>query len=82
MKRPAIPIFGWSAPKLADAYSLAQLDALRLEIENDPANANPRHAAGRDIYLYTPAARRKLTALSWAVSYKLADERRSSGGDA
>lgn len=70
MARPRV--FGWDATKLAD-LSFAELEALRQAVITDPANANPEHTAGRSIYLYTTSARRKLDALAWAVTYKLAD---------
>lgn len=63
--------YGWRATKLADAYSLEELDALRRDVESDPASANPDHAQGRSIYLFTKQARKKLDALAWAVTYKL-----------
>lgn len=65
----SLPVLGWCPVKLSDAYSFDQLNALRLEVE--AAGANPEHAAGRSINLYTPAARRKLDALAWAVTHKL-----------
>ncbi len=67
---------------MAPAYKLAALsfealDGMRLAIESDPANANPACAAGRSIWRFTPKARKKLDALAWAVTYKLAERRRS-----
>lgn len=77
MPRYPHPTLGWDAVALSD-YSLPQLNDLRESIVDDPANANPAHAAGRDIYLYTKAARKKLDALSWAVTYRLKAARASS----
>ena len=65
----------WKATKLADAYSLAELETLRQSVVGDPRSANPAHAAGKSVYLYTAAARRKLDALAWAVTYRLAAQR-------
>lgn len=72
--------YGFSAPKLADAYSLVELNALREGIVNDPANANPDHTNGNSIYLYTAAARRKLDALGYAVFFRLKMKRSVCGG--
>lgn len=71
MIKHSLPVLGWKPTRLADAYSLEQLNALRLEVERNPESANPAHAAGRDINLYTPTARRKLDALAWAVTHRL-----------
>lgn len=68
-----VPTFGWKAYKLAD-LSFADLETLRLRIVADPKNHTPRDDKGRPvrgIWLYTPAARKKLDALAWAVTYKL-----------
>lgn len=66
----SLPVLGWSPTRLSD-YSFEQLNTLRREVESDPASANPGHAAGTSINLYTPAARRRLDALAWAVTHKL-----------
>lgn len=68
------PVFGWQSHRLADLSSEA-LNELREAVENDPASANPARAAGKSIYLYTPAARRKLKALAWAVTHKLREKK-------
>lgn len=73
--RHSLPVLGWQAVRLSNAYSLDQLNTLRLEVQGDPEAANPAHAAGRDINLYTKGARRKLDALAWAVTHKLAEAR-------
>lgn len=63
--------FGWDAVKLAGAYSLSELDALRREVETDPANACPLYAAGKSLYPLTAKARKRLQAIAWAVTYHL-----------
>jgi hypothetical protein len=68
------PVMGWDAVKLS-AYSLEQLQELREAVTNDPKNANPDHATGKSIYLYTKAARDRLDALGWAITYKLKEMR-------
>jgi hypothetical protein len=62
--------FGWDRVRLSE-HSLDDLARLRRSVEDDPASANPDHAAGRSVFLYTPAARRKLDALAWAVTHRL-----------
>lgn len=69
-----VATFGWDFTKLS-AHSFEDLNALRLAVQADPASANPAHASGRSIFLYTAAARRKLDALAWAVTTKLAEKR-------
>lgn len=68
MSRPHT--FGWKAWKLAD-LSFAELNELREGVQNDPKNQNPPGS----FYLYTPAARRKLDALAWAVTHKLRERK-------
>lgn len=70
--------YGWSAPRLSDAYSTTELTEWMAEIAADPASANPDHAAGRSIQLYTAAARRKMDALGWAASYRMKEARESA----
>lgn len=67
----------WNAVRLADENTTEQLHALRESIVNDPANANPAHASGRSIYLYSPAAQRKLDAIALAVTFHLAARRKA-----
>lgn len=69
--------FGWKAYKLSD-HSFDDLQRLRRSVEDDPASANPDHANGRSIYLYTKSARRKVDALAWAVTIKLQENRASA----
>jgi hypothetical protein len=51
--------------------SYEEINTLRAEIEDDPKN----HEKSGNFYLFTPAARKKLTALAWAVTYKLAERK-------
>ena len=67
----AIRTFGWDAVKLSQ-YSLADLNALRLSVESDPNNRNPD---GGSLYIHSKSARRKLDALAWAVTYRMAEDR-------
>ncbi len=59
MSRVAIPAAlsrgakGWDAVRLSEAYTQDELSAAIVQINEDPANANPEHAAGRSIYLLT-----------------------------
>lgn len=48
--------------------TMDQLLEKRRAIETDPANSNKNP---RSIYLYTPAAQRKLDNIAWAITYKL-----------
>jgi len=75
-QRYPYPVFGWKAAKLAD-LSFEQLTELRQCVTDDPVSANPAHAKGRSIFLYTPAARQKLDALAWAVTIKRNEQRRN-----
>lgn len=66
--------YGWDACKLADAYTLEELAALRTSVEAEPKNRTPVDAAGHPIgtiHLFIPKARRQLDALAWAVTHKL-----------
>ena len=80
----AMKIYGWSAPKLADAYTLEELNALRLEVENAPGNKNPVDADGHPIntiWIFTKPARKKLDAIAQAITFRLKEARlaRDSG---
>lgn len=66
MSRYPHPVFSWSAPRLS-SLSLVALNELREAVISDPANDNGRG----QLFLYTPSARRKLDALSYAVYFKL-----------
>jgi hypothetical protein len=68
--------FGWNAVKLSE-HSYADITILRMMVQTDPKSANP---SGSSIYLYTPAAQRKLDALAWAVFYK--QQEASKAGEA
>lgn len=61
---------GWDAVRLSETYTQAELSAAIVQISQDPANANPEHAAGRSIYLRTKAARDRTAALAWAIFYR------------
>lgn len=52
--------------------TLPELVAMAEKVRADPDSANPGYARG-SIYLYKPAARRKLDAIGWAITYHLAD---------
>lgn len=62
-------VHSWDAVKLADVYSQNELAKAITEIHADPAAANPAHAAGKSINLYTPAAQKRTDALGWAIFY-------------
>lgn len=62
--------FGWNPCRLADEYTPAELARAALEIHNDPANANPEHAAGRSIYLLSKTARKRADAVAWAIYHQ------------
>lgn len=66
--------FGFDRVKMADNLTLNELTQLRDSITNDPANANPAHAAGKSIYLYKPSAQKKLDNIGWAVFNKMKDQ--------
>jgi hypothetical protein len=72
---PAIPpalnrgVFGWDAVRLSEAYTAAELARAITQLCADPANANPAHAAGRSIRLYTKATEKRADALGWAIFY-------------
>ncbi len=73
-------VFGWRATDLARAYSVKELADIAEAVESEPGTRTPADAAGHPIdtiWVYTPAARKKLDALSWAVTYRLREERRA-----
>jgi hypothetical protein len=70
-------VYGWDAVKLSEAYSLDELAQLRDVVTSDPVNANPDHAKGKSIYLYTKSARKKLEAIGYAIYYKLDEKSRA-----
>ena len=74
--------FGWDSVKLAD-LTYEQLDTLRKQVEAE--HVNPKDSEGRyvengkqTIYVYDAKGRKKLDALSWAVTHKLKDDKKSS----
>ena len=73
------PVYGWKPVQLANNLSPDQLQTLRRAVETDPASSNPAHANGDSIFLYTVAARRKLDAIAWAITFQLAEQKRSAG---
>lgn len=75
-------VFGWDAVKLADAYTSAELAAAIVEVHADPAAANPEHASGRSIELYTKAAKKRTDALAWAIFYHKQGAARAKAGAA
>ena len=75
--------YSWDPVKLADAYTLEQLSALRLEVEAEPRHRTPVGADGRPvgtIYIFTKPARRKLDAIGWAI-YHVTRRLRAERGD-
>lgn len=58
--------YGYDRVKLADAYSVAELIAMAEAIRQDPANLDPGYGKG-GLHVHTPAARKKLDNLSWAI---------------
>jgi hypothetical protein len=75
----SLKTYGWDAVKLSNAYGLPELELLRQQLVTDPANQNPQHrptgVSGGSIYLYTPATRKKLDKLAYAVQFVLSTNR-------
>ncbi len=69
--------YEWKAWRLANAYSFAELNRLREEVEGNPTSKEKPGS----LWIYTRAARRKLDAIAWAVTYKLAEKRREAETD-
>jgi len=74
--------YGWDAVKLANAYSMEELNTMREHIEAQ--HANPK-IEGRyfenghpTLYLYDQKGRKKLESLSWAIHYKLKERTHKS----
>jgi hypothetical protein len=69
--------YGWDAVKLSNAYGLPELELLRQQLVNDPANQNPQCRAngGNSISLYMPATNKKLDKLAYAVQFVLSDKK-------
>ncbi len=55
--------------RLYQCHDLAALQAMRVAVEQDPAN----RAAPGGLYLYTPKARKRLEAIAWAIFYHMKD---------
>ena len=58
--------FGWNASKLAECYSIAELNVLRSLIESEPGARNPPGS----FFIFTKKTRRKLDAIAWAMTHK------------
>jgi hypothetical protein len=61
------------ACQLADKFTTAELLERMKKIKENPKN----QLTG--FYLYTPAARRKMAAITWAITYHMQEERRARG---
>ncbi len=72
MKYP-YPVYGWNSVSLASNLTTEQLLELRKAVESDPKSQNPDHATKGSIWPYTKSARKKLDAISWAITYHLQD---------
>lgn len=72
----ATRVYGWRPVAMFENLSLGQLTDLMQWVQNDPKSANPLHASGHSIFLYTKAARKKLDAIGWAITYHLKKEPR------
>ena len=73
-------VYGWDSCKLADAYTLDELDQLRRKVQAE--HRNPRGEDGRytengqpSIYLYSKRGRKKLDAMGWAIYHRLGAEK-------
>lgn len=75
MSCPLIPaalnrgVFGWDAVRLSDAYGASELALAIQQLHADPANANPEHAAGTSIRLYTKKTDQRTAELAMAIYY-------------
>jgi hypothetical protein len=70
-----IKCYGWKATALASNLTIEELTALMKQVTDDPNNQNPKGS----FWLYTKSASRKLDAIGWAITYKLADKREAVG---
>ena len=66
-------VFGWKGWRLADAYDLPELNAIREAVEKEPGARRPE--AERSLYIFTAPTMKRLDALSWAVTYRLRKDR-------
>lgn len=71
--RQSMKNYGWDAAKLSEAYSLEELDKLRLQVED--MHRLPANATRKTIWLYDVKGRKKLDAIAWAITYKLKEEK-------
>lgn len=55
--------------RLYQRHSVAELQALRVAVEQDPANL----AAPGGLHLYTVKAQKRLAAIAWAITYHMKD---------
>ena len=65
----------WNATRLYREHTADELTALAATLQADPVNANPEHAAGRSIWLYTKETHRRLAAIAQAITWHLHDKR-------
>lgn len=72
-----IKCYGWNPSQLSSYLTMEELVALRKQVEDDPKSKNPAHAKG-SIWIYSKAARRKLDAISWAITYQLAERKKET----
>lgn len=79
MGRYPYPTHGWDAVKLYRSLSMEQLTEMNVFISSLPESQNPNHKTARDINLYTREARRKMDAVTWAITYHLQDKRNAEG---
>jgi hypothetical protein len=62
-------VFGWDAVRLSDAYSANELATAIVQLHADPDNANPAHAAGTSINIYTKKTDQRTSELAMAIFY-------------
>lgn len=68
------PCYGWKPVGLYQNLTMVQLVELQQAIRDDPASACPKYKNG-GLWLFTPAARRKLDAIAWAITHHLSDKK-------
>lgn len=64
-------VYGWKPYELSKHLTVSQLIELDEDVRHDPRSANPEHAAGRSIYIYTRAARKRMEAIGWAITHHI-----------
>lgn len=68
--------YNWNPVELSKHLTMDELVALQNKVQDDPKSKNPAHDDHRQsIWLYTKAARKKLDAIGWAITYKLQEAR-------